>query len=447
MKRFLFIVLAIVFVTGCDSKTSSEKITITVIGENSSSIQALMSLKKSYEDTHPNVIVDFKPNTFDDAFSKSNQDFANKTGLYDIVMQYNFSLSSMVRNDYVYHIDDLLPQVPDSLKTFEKNLFPNQWKEVGYYYKNGKDKKEGTLKVGYPFAALSVLLMYNKEMFADVENQQAFKAKYHQDLNVPTNWEAFYKTAEFFTQAEQQTKGVCLAGGTGGFLYYEFMNFLYGMNGKIMDKQTGWEGNQNSKIFLNSPEALKALTLYTSLKPYNSGDFSSVEQFEQMKIMKKGKTAMALVWSDILYPSLHAEAGFDPRFAFAPVPGGRSIALGGAFFINKQSKNPKVAAQYIIDLMQPKMQIALAKNGLCSGSQLAYQDPEVKKIPYTNPLFTSLKRGGVVIEAGPDANMISEVITTYVQKVWNKELTPQAALSQAQAEIEKKRADIYKTIQ
>jgi multiple sugar transport system substrate-binding protein len=437
---------AICLSLGCNNGSSEKNAKLTIIGENSSSIQALMSMKGEYEKTHTGIQLDFKPNTFDDAFSKSNQDFANKTGLYDIVMQYNFSLSSMVRNDYVYHIDDLLTEIPDSLKTFEQFLFPDQWKEVGYYYKDEKKPQGGVIKVGYPFAALSVLLMYNKEMFDDAGNKARFGQKYHKELAVPDNWDDFYKVAEFFTDKGKQTSGVCLAGATGGFLYYEFMNFLYGANGKIMDKQRGWEGDQNSTIFLNSPEGQKALSLYTSLKPFNAGNFSNVEQFEQMKIMKQGKTAMALVWSDILFPSLNTEKGFDNRFGFTTMPGGKSIALGGAFFINKQTKSPKEAARYIVWLMQPGTQVELAKRGLCSGSQKAYEDAEVQKIPYTDALHKSLQRGGVVIEAGPDANMISEVITTYVQKVWNGELSPAQGLSQAQAEIVSKRKEIYSTL-
>ncbi len=443
MKKYHFFVFFFIFLFSCNQKGTDTKSSIKIIGENSSSIQAMITLKKDFETKNPNIELDFKPNTFDDAFSKTNQDLANKTALYDVIMQYNFSLSSFVRNDYVYKIDDLLKNTPDSLKSFENYLFPDQWQEVGYYYKDAADPLKGVQKVGYPFAALSVLLMYNKDMFDDEQNKVAFKKRYQADLVVPSTWEEFYKAAEFFTQKDKSTSGVCLAGATGGFLYYEWMNFLFGMKGKIMDKKRGWEGNAESKIYLNSPEGLKALTFYKSLKPFNNGNFSNVEQYEQMKIMKEGKTAMAFVWSDMIFPSLNAEKGFNKSFGFAPIPGPKSIALGGAYFINKATKHPDAAARYIVYLMQPQTQIELAKKGLCSGSKKVYEDKEVRAIPYTDALKASLDRGGVVIEAGPDANMISEVITTYIQKVWNNELTPLQALDQAQGEIDQKRKDIY----
>ena len=125
---------ATIFLTSCNS-CNKKQVTLTVLGENSSNLQAMEALKGDYE-KNSNVKIEFKPNTFEDAFSKANQDFANKTGLYDIVLQYNFSLSSFVRNGYVSNIDELSKGIPADQKSFESDLFPNAWQEVGYYYKN-----------------------------------------------------------------------------------------------------------------------------------------------------------------------------------------------------------------------------------------------------------------------------------------------------------------------
>lgn len=445
MKKTIFLLPAIVIMVACRNtpKTDTTQTKITILGENSATIQAMARLEKNYEALNPNLNLEFKPNSFDDAFSKANQDFTNRTGLYDIVMQYNLSLSSFVRNNYIFGIEEAMKDMPDSLQAFEKNLFPNAWKEVGFYK---DDKMQEALKVGYPFATNTMLLMYNKNLFDDAQQKAAYQKKYNQALTIPTTWEQFAQIAQFFTQPELGTSGVCLEGASGGWVYCEWMNFLFGMGGKVMDKQYGWEGNAQSKILLNSPEALKALKLYKSLKPYNSGNFANVEQALQMKIMKEGKTAMILAWSDMIYPSIYENNQFDNRFGFAPVPGNKSVLGGGAFFLNRHSKNPKAAAKYVLDLMQPPIQLELAKKGLCSGLKTVYEDAEVKKMPYTQALYTSLDRGGVILEAGPDANLISEKITTYLQKVWNDELTPEQALPQLQAEIETGRTNLFETL-
>ena len=451
-KKLIIIVIAAVMsglliwkFSNNNSKQES-KVKITILGENSATMQSMMGLKKDYETTHPNIDLDFKPNTFDDAFSKSNQDFANKTGLYDLVIQYNFTLSSSVRNKYVYLIDELTADFPKESKQFESDIFPALWQEIGFYYKDATDPSKGTVRVGYPSAGLTMLLMYNKAMFENETNKASYEKKYHKALVVPTTWEDFRNVAEFFTDKQKQTYGVCLEGATGGFLYYEWTNFLFGMNGRVMDKDKGWYGDENTKVLLNSPEALSALSYHKSLKPFNAGNFSDVEQFQQMKLMKEGKIAMSIVWSDMIYPAIKTENGFDKKYGFAPVPGNKSILGGGAYFINRQTKHTKETTNYVIDLMQPSTQIKLAKMGLCSPLKSVYSDPGVKELPYSEALKMSLERGGIGLEAGPDANIVSEIITTYIQKVWNDELTPEQALAKAQSEIEIKRKEIFENL-
>lgn len=416
---------------------------ITILGENASTIQAMMALESDYEKLHPDDDLVFKPNSYDDAFTKANQDFANGTGLYDIVMQYNFSLSSFVRNNYVYEMEPLLKDIPDSLKAFENDIFPNAWKEVGFYSDLKSNDKTKMVKVGYPWASNTMLLMYNKKMFDDPTNKERYKNKYNEDLTVPTTWEQLVKVAEFFTDKKKNQYGICLQGAEGGWVYFEWMNFLFGMGGKTMDKQYGWQGDASTKVLLNSPEALKAAKLYKSLKPYNAGGYFNIEQSEQMKIMLEGNTAMAIVWSDLIYYSIKTKDGFKADYGFAPVPGNISVLAGGAFFINRKSKEPKEAMRYVVNIMQPKSQIELAKRGLCSSLRTVYDDPEVKKIPYAEALKISLNRGVYTYEAGPDATMISEKITTYIQRMWKDDLTPEEALNKMQTEIEAERTKIF----
>lgn len=419
---------------------SQEIVTLTVLGENSSNLQAMESLKKLYEDKNP-VKIDFKPNTFEDAFSKSNQDFANKTGLYDIVLQYNFSLSSFVRNKYVYTLSELAQQIPAEKKTFEQDIFPNVWKEVGYYYKNPTKPSNEIESVAYPFAANTMLLTYNKELF-DNENYKAeYKKEFNEELEVPKDWQHFERVAKFFTKPDKQLYGVALQGATGGWLYYEWASFLQAFDGKIMDKEYGWQGDLTTKINVNSPQALATTKFLKGLKPYNAGNYTTVDAVEQRKLMKDGKVAMAIMWSDYVYELV--EGGSDKRFGFAPTPGKYSMIAGGSFYINKQSKHPNESISYVISLLQKDNQIALMKKGLCSPIMSAYSDPEVQKIPYTNALKTSLDRAIYALEAGPDADLINQKITTYFQKYWNDELSAEAALEKAQTEIIGERKTIF----
>lgn len=444
-QQFIAIIISgIILLMSCNGNRTNEKTTITIIGENTANIQSLMTLKEDYESSHSSIDLVFKPETFDDAFQKTNSDFQNKTGIYDIVMQYNFSLSTFVRNDYVYTLQDLLKNKHNPDTSFEKDIFPDTWKSVGYYYNS--DNHDSIVKVGYPFAANTMLLMYNKQMFEDSANKAAFQKKYGTPLSMPTTWVEFQYLANFFTNREKGTYGVCLEGAAGGFLYYEWLNYLNGQGGRVLDKHYGWEGDSNTKVLLNSASAVDALTYFTGLKPFNNGNFTDVEQFKKLTLMKEGKTAMAFAWDDVIVSSLKSATGFDNRFGFSPIPGDHSFIGGGAFFISKQSKHPGEAMDFILYAMQKANQVKLARNGLSSPLISTYEDSIVASYPHSLALKHSLMRGGIYPEAGPDSKMIDEVLTNYVQKTWSGVYKPAKAIELATDEIITNRKTIFEAI-
>jgi multiple sugar transport system substrate-binding protein len=438
--RLSLVIAFATLILSCNNKESK----ITIIGENSSSIQSMQTLQKEYENKS-GVKLDFKPNSFEDAFNKSNQDFANKTGLYDIVLQYNFSLSSFVRNNYVYNLKELKSESTNANYDFENDIFPNVWKEVGYYYKtpNTPDDNETEI-ISYPFAANTMLLVYNKDLFNDPLQQKNYLAKYGTELKVPTDLQSFKQVAAFFTQPDKGLKGVCLQGSTGGWLYYEWCSFLQGFGGKVLDKNQGWQGNVNTSVLLADESGIAATEYYKSLKPYNAGNFVTTDGVEQRNIIKEGKVAMGIIWSDYTWGLIDKGNGaFDERFGFAPTPGNKSMIAGGSYFINKQTKSKKEAFEYMTYLMQKETQIKMIQQGLCAPTISAYDAPEAQKVAYVPALKVSLLRAEYMLEAGPDADLINNVITTYIQKIWNNEIGVKEGLNAAKAEIEKERKPLF----
>lgn len=428
------------------SSLNAQKIELSILAENTSTIQAMQVIEPYFEEQNPGIDLIFKPNTFDDAFSKSNEDFENGTSLYDIVIQYNFSLSSFVQNDYVYLLDELKSFNPGADYSFEEDLFDNYWLELGQYYKNVDNPNDGYVMVGYPSAALTMLLMYNKDLYENPENKIAYKKEFSKELNPPENWEDYYNQANFFTNKEKETYGVCIEGGPGGFLYFELMNFIGNKGGKVMDKSRGWQSTIDTEVTVSSDEVKSALAFYKSLKPFNKGSFHTVEQFEQMKIMKEGKTAMAMVWSDMIYPNIKTQDGFDKRFGFVPVPGQSSILGGGAFFVNKKTKHPKEISLLISFMNQYDTQLLMAKNGLCSPNKLVYNSSELKEIPYAKALQTSLSRATITLEAGPESSKVSDALTSNVQAFWDDKITLDECVKNVENEISSERDVIFKNI-
>lgn len=441
MQKRTHIAIALLLLFGA---CSNDKPTLTILGENSSSLQSMQLLKQDYESKHP-IRLDFKPNTFEDAFNKANQDFANKTGQYDIVLQYNFSLSSFLRNDYVYKLSELKAKSTDSHYEFESDIFENVWKEVGYYFTDPSKPNDNSIEpIAYPFAANTMLLVYNKDLFSDPAQIKAYKKKYGEELSIPTDLNSFKKAAEFFTQPDKGLHGVCLQGATGGWLYYEWCSFVQGFNGKVLDKDQGWKGNATTPVLLTSPEVTAATAFYVALKPLNAGNFTTVDAVEQRNIIKQGKVAMGIIWSDYVWGLLDSGSGkMDQRFGFAPTPGTKSMIAGGSFYINKQSKSPDAAFQYTRYLLKKENQVRMIEQGLCSPSRSAYDSADAQKVPYVSALKSSLERAEYMLEAGPDADLINNVITTYVQRMWTNQLSVEEGLRLAKQEIEQGRGKFY----
>ena len=181
------------------------------------------------------------------------------------------------------------------------------------------------------------------------------------------------------------------------------------------------------------------------MKAFNKGAYTTVDAAEQVKLMLDGdNVAMALVWSDYLYRFLNKENTY--KYGFAVLPGPDSPIAGGCFYINKDSKHPVEAMKYILYVMQPKVQEKLALQGLCSPLKSTYSSPQVKaKIKYSDALYKSLDRGKYMFEAGVESNLVSEIVTKHIQRLWeDSELTVKETLRSIKKEIEFERAPLYK---
>lgn len=450
MKKLLFFVFSgLLLLYSCEPGKLKRE--ISIIGENTSTIAAITEVKEKFEVDNSVKVITY-PYEFGTLSEKSNADLASGTGAYDVIMQYNFALSSFVRNDYVFTIDELKKGMPDTQFAFESDIFPNAWKEVGYYY-DLKNETGDIIKVGYPFAINSMILVYNKEMFDNPSNKIAFLEKYGQTLSVPTTWDQFYNIAEFFTRKDKSSYGICMQGASNGELYYEFVNYLFSIGDGVLEKDRGWAGDEKTEVIINSLNNLKALEFYLSLQDFNKGDYFNVDQPLQTKLFKEGNVAMSIMWSDLIYPQVYMKEGKeDNRFGYAPIPGEKSFIGGGVFYINRKSKNPIESFKFILWLFEKENQIEMAKKGLCSPLMSVYDDPEVQKIPYIEAVKNSLQRGVYMMEAGPDADMMSQIITKNVQLAWRNKINPSTGLKPNEAlknmkeEIVSSRTEIFKNI-
>ncbi len=444
-KRFLvlgaiaLIIVALVIAFGLKGSGKPKADTLSLLGEDASTMQALETVKSGFESTN-GVKVTLTKNAFEILQQKANADLSSGSGLYDVILNVNSSLATYVHNHWVYTLSDLVridPTLADP--AFQKDLFQATWHEVGFYPTEPGAKAEA---IGYPWAANTMLLVYNKRLFEDPANKEAFRKKYQKDLAPPTQWQDYQQVAEFFTKPSIGQYGTVLEGASGGWLYYEWVNFAYSMGGGVMKKSYGWEGDASTPLILDSPETIAATKFYVGLKPYSAGDFLSTGQNEEVEMMRKGNVAMAIIWSDTLFPMIHSPGG--DQFGFAPIPGDESQIGGGIFYVNRKSNHPKLAAKFLKFYFQPDTQKELILHGVCSPVRSVYDDPGVaSQIPYAHALQQSLDRGVYMTEAGPDSDAVQEEVTTAIQKIWRGQSSVEDGLHSAQLSLQKKRQLIF----
>ena len=339
-----------------------------------------------------------------------------------------------MRNHYVAEIGDYISPSALNNSHITEGMLTNALKETCYYYSDPLDSKSSPKQFGFPFAANTMLLVYNKDIFENSELMSEFKTLHDKTLAPPTKFSELLEISEFISSSNLGFHGICLQGASDGWLYYELCNFLFGMGTGTSQKWYGWQ--EDAPLTISTPKNVEVLNYYKRLYQTTTGDYYTVGASQQREIMLDGKTAMCLMWSDYLLPLAQSK---EIRFGFLPIPGNVSGLAGGAFYLNKNSAHIEAASQFILYALTPETQERLLKAGLCSAQRLAYTSDVQRAVPYANALLTSLERGVFMFEAGTDAEIISSEITTWVQKFIRGEVSAEIALKKAQAEISTKK--------
>lgn len=419
---------------------------LIVLGEQSSNLDALRTLSEGYE-ALTGVPVEFEGVPFSVLQERSAADLSQHTGRYDVILQYNFTLAEYARKRLTYTLPELRDLASLPFAEIDADLFRDAWMEVGFYYATPSRDSADLVELGYPFAANTMLLVYNESMFQDRALREAYAQEFGRLLDVPETWADFLQVARFLSASSPDRFGVVLQGASGGWLYYEWVNFLFGMGGRVMDKPHGWMGDSTLPTLLDQPEAMRALEAYVSLKAANYGGFFGIDAAQQRDLLLTGRAGMAIVWSDYVFDLVKAAKETGLALGFAPIPGDVSMLAGGAFYVNRDSKQAKAAADFVSYALRPENQAAMMLAGLCSPNRKAYADPRVSQLAYADALRRSLERGVYMVEAGPDADLIQQVISENIERVWRGELSPEEGVTAMQRRLDDERPKLWSLLE
>jgi multiple sugar transport system substrate-binding protein len=304
---------------------------------------------------------------------------------YDIVVMRHRLLGALVQRHEVQPIDPLLadPDVHDASFQPQQQLFPTWWRELSWY---------GDKIYGYPYTGLTAFLCYRKDLLDDPGNKRKFKARYHREIAVPSNWKEYMQLAEFFTRPDERFYGTYISGKQGLALWYEWLNFVYSFGGDILDTQHGWE---YSDIVVNSPKNVAATRQYVKLIALSPPDTLTYGWNEAQAALQQERAFMGLLWSDQAYLLEDAATSkVAGKIGYSLIPSNtaqRSSQLEGlTYLIPTESWHPKEAYRFIEWAMSDQVQISQTLNGSSSIRKSVFEDPRVKDQPYTPAFLASV---------------------------------------------------------
>ena len=186
----LLALLAVTILAACDRNTtssqasSSKRPEVVVLGEDFANIYAMEALKGPFEQKL-GVRLRFAKNTFDVFDQKAKEDLGNGTSRFDVILHYSSLLSLAAEKKNVLTIPELkeLPigkRYTNDIAGLENDLsghFLKVWEDSSHY---AVRPDQAPVAMGYPFAANTMVLVYNKQLFA--KGRPAYEKKFGEPL-------------------------------------------------------------------------------------------------------------------------------------------------------------------------------------------------------------------------------------------------------------------------
>lgn len=366
--------------------------TIRLIGEALPPLESLNSLKEAFTElTGINVVIE--QTGMEALREKVVADCIAKTGVYDIFMSSFESTAANAENKWVIPIEELMQNEKITAPNFalEDDIGNMDWLYDAFAY-------DGLL-YGFPFSVHTLVYDYRVDLFEHPEERNDFKIRYGYDLPVPAiTMNQLRDLSEFFTRKkgailagevlEHDVYGITLCGKRHISTMYNFKNVLSAFNGKIIDAPTGYD---YGPVVVNSEEGVRALTYYKDLFDNFCPPGSTMYTWdEQLGAMQSGLAVQALLWADAAFalsedPEQSTVAG-KVSYSGLPMADRKTTNLNGwvlCILRSSEKKKQDAAWLFLQWTQKQEIQAELMANGSFSLTESAYKEPKVYSLTYT----------------------------------------------------------------
>jgi multiple sugar transport system substrate-binding protein len=401
LGSILIIILGVLAACGSSSGSGSSggQIVITEMDywTNAPTGPVVSQLFQTYEKTHPGIIIKRDAVPFGSLLPKADQEAASHT-LPDLLMLDNPDVANFASTGALAPLDSYMQGTYSESDFYAGPLSTMKYNGKTYAFSVGNN---------------DLAIFYNKQMFASAH------------LTPPTTWDELYADAKALTH-----------GNTYGFAF-----------SAIADEEATWQfepflwSNGGSLTQVDSPQSVQALQFLTQMVKsgiasravlnWNQSDVESQFQEGHAAMMENGPWNLPLL----------KQANFDYGVVPLPVPSPSAqpvSPLGGeAWTIPVSNPATEKATWDLINWMEQPQQLLTFDKAIgyipaikSTAQTLLQSEPDLNV--FANEFNTARARTETV---GAKYPSISQVIWTAEQAALSGSLSPQAALQQAQSQI------------
>jgi multiple sugar transport system substrate-binding protein len=279
----------------------------------------------------------------------------------------------------------------------------------------------------------AMIWAYRKDLFEDPAEKTAFKAKYGYDLAVPDTWDQLKDIAAFFTRPDKNFYGL------GIQVSKDYDCLCMGIENVFFSYGAAWGDYKTNKAegIVNSPQAVKAIEFYKSLRQYMPPGSGNMCWQEINDAFVTGQVAMALNFvgwmPGLVNPAMSKYAAGTSFFIQPKGPTGeRKVSLGGQALavVNYISDaHKKASVDFLKWFAKDENQVKWYKLGGFTCNANVMKTPEyLAYAPFNKPFADSLALTSDFWRVPPYAELLTMVQTTLNSYVVGDQGTAQSTL-------------------
>ncbi|WP_252106140.1 MULTISPECIES: ABC transporter substrate-binding protein [unclassified Halomonas] len=370
-------------------------------------------LVEEFEDEHPEIDVEaIYAGNYDDTRVRAMS--AIEAGdTPQLSVMFSIDLFELIEQDAIVAFDDLVET--DEERAWLDGFYPG-------LMENGQlDGKT----YGIPFQRSTIVLFWNKD---------AFEAAGLDPDTPPQNWDEMAEMAQTVREASGDQWGVMVP--STGYPYWMFQAFAY-QNGHRLMNDAGTE------VYFDDPAAIEALEYWVSLAEDGVMPGGTIEWGTLRQNFLEQSTAMMWHTTGNL-SAVKSDADFDFGVAMLPAKTQRGSPTGGGnfyIFADTSDEEQRAAMTFIRWMTAPERAADWSiETGYMGVSPAAYETEAlrdyVEAFPPAAVARDQLEFGTAEL-ATYEGGRIRRTLDNAVQAALTGQMTPEEALTQAQAEADR----------